>query len=65
MEVGECHTQQQLQSLDLELLELRSAFTTADKMSAQQLRAAKEQLRSLHTIVEQINLERDEVGVSS
>ncbi|CDQ81110.1 unnamed protein product [Oncorhynchus mykiss] len=60
MEVGECHTQQQLQSLDLELLELRSAFTTADKMSAQQLRAAKEQLRSLHTIVEQINQERDE-----
>ncbi|XP_036836218.1 centriolin isoform X2 [Oncorhynchus mykiss] len=60
MEVGECHTQQQLQSLDLELLELRSAFTTADKMSAQQLRATKEQLRSLHTIVEQINLERDE-----
>ncbi|XP_031663355.1 centriolin isoform X4 [Oncorhynchus kisutch] len=60
MEVGECHTQQQLQSLDLELLELRSSFTTADKMSAQQLRAAKEQLRSLHTIVEQINQERDE-----
>uniref|UniRef100_A0A8C7CMK8 Centriolin n=1 Tax=Oncorhynchus kisutch TaxID=8019 RepID=A0A8C7CMK8_ONCKI len=51
---------QQLQSLDLELLELRSSFTTADKMSAQQLRAAKEQLRSLHTIVEQINQERDE-----
>ncbi|XP_064830104.1 centriolin isoform X2 [Oncorhynchus masou masou] len=60
MKVGECHTQQQLQSLDLELLELRSAFTTADKMSAQQLRAAKEQLRCLHTIVEQINQERDE-----
>ncbi|XP_055776513.1 centriolin isoform X3 [Salvelinus fontinalis] len=60
MEVGECHTQQQLKSLDLELLELRSSFTTADKMSVQQLRAAKEQLCSLHTTVEQINQERAE-----
>ncbi|XP_029578183.1 centriolin isoform X2 [Salmo trutta] len=60
IEVGECHTQQQLQSLDLELLELRSSFTTADKMSAQQLRATKEKLHSLHTTVEQINQERAE-----
>ncbi|XP_045564073.1 centriolin isoform X4 [Salmo salar] len=60
IEVGACHTQQQLQSLDLELLELRSYFTTADKMSAQQLRATKEKLHSLHTTVEQINQERAE-----
>ncbi|CAB1320239.1 unnamed protein product, partial [Coregonus sp. 'balchen'] len=38
MEVGECRTQQQLRSLDMELRELRSSFTTADKMAAQQLR---------------------------
>ncbi|XP_045081751.1 centriolin isoform X3 [Coregonus clupeaformis] len=60
MEVGECRTQQQLRSLDMELRELRSSFTTADKMAAQQLSATKEQLSSLHTTVEQINQERAE-----
>ncbi|KAL7836778.1 hypothetical protein AOLI_G00280620 [Acnodon oligacanthus] len=60
MKDEETHTQEHLQSLDLELRELRRSFTTADQMAAQQLNAAKDQLRSLHSTVQKISQERAE-----
>lgn len=61
MKAEDTHTHEHLQSLDLELQELRRSFTTADQMAAQQLNAAKDQLRSLHSTVQKINQERAEV----
>ncbi|XP_017546672.1 centriolin isoform X3 [Pygocentrus nattereri] len=60
MKDEEAHTQENLQSLDLELRELRRSFTTADQIAAQQLNAAKDQLRSLHSTVQKISQERAE-----
>ncbi|XP_072521346.1 centriolin isoform X2 [Salminus brasiliensis] len=60
MKTDETHTQEQLQSLDLELQELRRSFTSADQIAAHQLNAAKEQLRSLHSTVHKISKERAE-----
>ncbi|KAG9261917.1 centriolin [Astyanax mexicanus] len=60
MKDDETHTKEQLQSLDLELQELRRSFTTADQMAAHQLNVAKDQLRSLHSTVHKISQERAE-----
>ncbi|XP_066510889.1 centriolin-like isoform X2 [Hoplias malabaricus] len=60
MKAEEAHTQEHLQSLDLELQALRRSFSAADRMAAQQLNAAKDQLRSLHSTVQQISQERAE-----
>lgn len=54
-------TRDQLQSLELELGELRRSFTVADQLAAEQLNAAKYQLRSLHSTVHRISQERAEV----
>ncbi|XP_058231272.1 centriolin isoform X2 [Hemibagrus wyckioides] len=56
----ETHTQEQLQSLELELRELRRSFTIADQLAADQLSAAKDKLRSLHSTVQRISQERAE-----
>ncbi|KAF4074479.1 hypothetical protein AMELA_G00239790 [Ameiurus melas] len=53
-------TQEQLQSLELELRELRRSFTMADQLAAEQLNAATDQLRSLHNTVQKISQERAE-----
>uniref|UniRef100_A0AAY4ET56 Uncharacterized protein n=1 Tax=Denticeps clupeoides TaxID=299321 RepID=A0AAY4ET56_9TELE len=53
----ESHTAQ-LQSLDLELQELRRSFATADKMAAMHLNTAKNQLHSLHSTAKKISQER-------
>lgn len=61
VKAGEALTQEQLQSLKLELRELRRFFSTADQLAAEQLKAAKDQLRSLHSTVQRISQERAEV----
>ncbi|XP_053530297.1 centriolin isoform X2 [Ictalurus punctatus] len=53
-------TQEQLQSLELELRELRRSFTMADQLTAEQLNATTDQLRSLHSTVQRISEERAE-----
>ncbi|MCJ8746782.1 hypothetical protein PDJAM_G00145640 [Pangasius djambal] len=53
-------TREQIQSLELELRELRRSFTVADQLAAEQLNAATDQLRSLHSTVQRINQERVE-----
>ncbi|XP_016408818.1 centriolin-like [Sinocyclocheilus rhinocerous] len=54
----ESQTQEQLESLSLELQALRSSFSSADRMAAQQLTAAKDKLHSLHSTIEKIHQER-------
>lgn len=54
-------TREQLQSLELELGELRRSFTVADQLAADQLNAATDQLRSLQSTVQRISQERAEV----
>ncbi|XP_042580752.1 centriolin-like isoform X3 [Cyprinus carpio] len=54
----ESQTQEQLESLSLELQALRSSFYSADRMAAQQLTAAKDKLHSLHSTIEKIHQER-------
>ncbi|KAK3514212.1 hypothetical protein QTP70_009471 [Hemibagrus guttatus] len=56
----ETQTQEQLQSLELELRELRRSFTIADQLAAEQLSAAKDKLHSLHSTVQRISQERAE-----
>ncbi|XP_051516853.1 centriolin isoform X2 [Myxocyprinus asiaticus] len=58
MKAEETQTQEQIESLKLELEVLRKSFSTADRMAAVQLNAAKEKLHSLHSTVEKIHLER-------
>uniref|UniRef100_A0A671KF59 Centriolin n=1 Tax=Sinocyclocheilus anshuiensis TaxID=1608454 RepID=A0A671KF59_9TELE len=55
----ESQTQEQLESLSLELQALRSSFSSADRMAAQQLTAAKDKLHSLHSTIEKIHQERN------
>lgn len=57
----ETQTQEQLQTLELELRELRKSFTVADQLTAEQLSAAKDELHSLHSTVQRISQERVEV----
>uniref|UniRef100_A0A672KSY6 Centriolin n=2 Tax=Sinocyclocheilus grahami TaxID=75366 RepID=A0A672KSY6_SINGR len=54
----ESQTQEQLESLSLELQALRGSFSSADRMAAQQLTAAKDKLQSLHSTIEKIHQER-------
>ncbi|XP_050965080.1 centriolin isoform X2 [Labeo rohita] len=54
----ESQTQEQLESLSLELQALRRSFSSADRMAAQQLTAAKDKLHSLHSTIEKIHQER-------
>ncbi|XP_052447896.1 centriolin isoform X2 [Carassius gibelio] len=54
----ESQTQEQLESLSLELQALRRSFSSADRMAAQQLMAAKDKLHSLHSTIEKIHQER-------
>uniref|UniRef100_A0A4W4HMA7 Centriolin n=1 Tax=Electrophorus electricus TaxID=8005 RepID=A0A4W4HMA7_ELEEL len=61
LKAEETQTQEQLQSMDLELQELRRSFTASDLRAADQLKAAKHQLRSLHSTVQKIGQERAEV----
>ncbi|KAJ8379726.1 hypothetical protein SKAU_G00005040 [Synaphobranchus kaupii] len=56
----ESRTQLQLRCLEKEMREMKRSMTTADKAAAQQLTAAKDQLRSLHGTVHKINQERAE-----
>ncbi|XP_060739295.1 centriolin isoform X2 [Tachysurus vachellii] len=56
----ETQTQEQLQTLELELRELRRSFTVADQLTAEQLSAAKDKLHSLHSTVQRISQERAE-----
>ncbi|XP_048046039.1 centriolin isoform X1 [Megalobrama amblycephala] len=58
MKAEESQTQEQLDSLSLELQALRRSFSSADRMAAQQLSAAKDKLHSLHSTIEKIHLER-------
>lgn len=58
MKAEESQTQEQLDSLSLELQALRRSFSSADRMAAQQLFAAKDKLHSLHSTIEKIHLER-------
>ncbi|XP_067294103.1 centriolin isoform X2 [Pseudorasbora parva] len=58
MKAKESQTQEQLDSLSLELQALRRSFSSADRMAAQQLFAAKDKLHSLHSTIEKIHLER-------
>ncbi|XP_062873585.1 centriolin isoform X2 [Trichomycterus rosablanca] len=60
IKTNETLTQDQVQSLDLELQELRRSFTTADRMAVEQLNAAKDKIRSLHSTVQKISQERAE-----
>nr|XP_055056552.1 centriolin isoform X4 [Misgurnus anguillicaudatus] len=53
MKVEESQTQEQFEKL-------RRSFSTADRMAAQQLNAAKDKLHSLHSTIEKIHLERTE-----
>uniref|UniRef100_A0A8C1GB36 Centriolin n=1 Tax=Cyprinus carpio TaxID=7962 RepID=A0A8C1GB36_CYPCA len=55
----ESQTQEQLESLSLELQALRSSFSSADRVAAQQLTAAKDKLHSLHSTIEKIHQERN------
>uniref|UniRef100_A0A8C9RML1 Centriolin-like n=1 Tax=Scleropages formosus TaxID=113540 RepID=A0A8C9RML1_SCLFO len=59
----DCRTQQQLQSLDKELRDLKRSVAAADKVAALQLSDAKDQLYSMHGTVRKINKERSEVGL--
>lgn len=54
-------TRDQVQSLDLEIQELRRSFTAADLMAVEQLNAAKDKIRSLHNTVQKISQDRAEV----
>ncbi|XP_043095142.1 centriolin isoform X3 [Puntigrus tetrazona] len=54
----ESQTQEQLESLSLELQALRRSFSSADRMAAQQLTAAKDKIHSLHSTIEKIHQER-------
>ncbi|XP_016397491.1 centriolin-like [Sinocyclocheilus rhinocerous] len=54
----ESQTQEQLESLSLELQALRRSFSSADRMAAQQLTAAKDKLHSLHSTIEKIHHEK-------
>ncbi|XP_016341825.1 centriolin-like [Sinocyclocheilus anshuiensis] len=54
----ESQTQEQLESLSLELQALRRSFSSADRMAAQQLTAAKDKLHSLHSTIEKIHQEK-------
>ncbi len=58
MKAEESQTQEQLESLSLELQAVRSSFSSADRMAAQQLTAAKDKLHSLHSTIEKIHQER-------
>ncbi|XP_077087989.1 centriolin isoform X2 [Siphateles boraxobius] len=58
MKAEESQTQEQLDSLSLELQALRRSFSSADRMAAEQLSAAKDKLHSLHSTIEKIHLER-------
>ncbi|KAK9974259.1 hypothetical protein ABG768_022365 [Culter alburnus] len=58
MKAEESQTQEQLDSLSLELQALRRSFSSADRMAAHQLSAAKDKLHSLHSTIEKIHLER-------
>lgn len=65
MKAEESQTQEQLDSLSLELQALRRSFSSADRMAAQQLSAAKDKLHSLHSTIEKIHLERAAVRQSA
>ncbi|XP_027001490.2 centriolin isoform X2 [Tachysurus fulvidraco] len=56
----ETQAQEQLQTLELELRELRKSFTVADQLTAEQLSTAKDELHSLHSTVQRISQERAE-----
>ncbi|XP_073807662.1 centriolin isoform X4 [Danio rerio] len=58
MNAEKTQTQEQLESLNLEMQALRRSFSSADRQAAQQLITAKDKLHSLHSTVEKINLER-------
>ncbi|XP_073670868.1 centriolin [Paramisgurnus dabryanus] len=53
MKAEDSQTQEQFEKL-------RRSFSTADRMAAQQLNAAKDKLHSLHSTIEKIHLERTE-----
>ncbi|XP_073696104.1 centriolin [Garra rufa] len=54
----ESQTQEQIESLSLELQALKRSFSSADRIAAQQLTAAKDKLHSLHSTIEKIHQER-------
>ncbi|XP_056313140.1 centriolin [Danio aesculapii] len=58
MNTEKTQTQEQLESLNLEMQALRRSFSSADRQAAQQLITAKDKLHSLHSTIEKINLER-------
>lgn len=58
MKAEESQTQEQLESLSLELQALRRSFSSTDRMAAQQLTVAKDKLHSLHSTIEKIHQER-------
>ncbi|KAA0716324.1 Centriolin Centrosomal protein 1 [Triplophysa tibetana] len=58
MKVEESQTKGQLESLSLELQNLKRSLSTADRMAAEQLNDAKNKLHSLHSTIEQIHLKR-------
>lgn len=57
--------QKQLSRLDNELRELKKTIAMSDKMATSELTDAKDQLRSLHGTMLQINRERAEVLYST
>uniref|UniRef100_A0A3B3RY40 Centriolin n=1 Tax=Paramormyrops kingsleyae TaxID=1676925 RepID=A0A3B3RY40_9TELE len=61
VKLEDSRNQQQLQCLEQELLGMKRSRAAADKMAAQQLNAATEQLRSLQDTVRKIGQERAEV----
>lgn len=61
MKAEESQNQEQMKSLSLELQKLKKSFSTADRMAAHQLNAAKDKLHSLHSTIEKIHLERTAV----
>nr|XP_023665341.1 centriolin isoform X3 [Paramormyrops kingsleyae] len=60
VKLEDSRNQQQLQCLEQELLGMKRSRAAADKMAAQQLNAATEQLRSLQDTVRKIGQERAE-----
>ncbi|KAK2911620.1 hypothetical protein Q8A67_003753 [Cirrhinus molitorella] len=58
VKADESQTQEQIESLSLELQALRRSFSSADRIAAQQLTAAKDKLHSLHSTIEKIHQER-------
>ncbi|XP_048849326.1 centriolin isoform X2 [Brienomyrus brachyistius] len=60
VKLEDSRNQQQLQCLEQELLEMKRSRAAADKLAAQQLNAATEQLRSLQGTVRKIGQERAE-----